>query len=85
MLVILFMDWNNICSFPLGSKCTSSHKVLEYHIKTNMHCFANKELKIFAFSRKSETGTFLPLKNVFVVDKYVLLLVNGSFSFLLIF
>ena len=49
---------------------------------TNVHCFAKKELKIFAFcwkpeknaplnSKASITGTFLQLKKVFIIDQQV--------------
>ena len=27
------MDWSDICSFPLGSKCTSSQRILKYQCK----------------------------------------------------
>ena len=29
LFIILLIDWNNICLSSLGSKCTSSHKVLK--------------------------------------------------------
>ena len=92
LFIILLMDQNNICSFPLSECIPSSCKLIHYARncylklicialqKYNLKYLRNSLLKSKAFQEVSYRW-----KKVFIIDQYVLLLTDVSFSFLLIF